>query len=83
MLLIGDINIHVNNADCCLFSLCNFSTHKSGPTLDLVCSVGVGIDQLMNDNLYFSDHKLLTCEFSYSSLLASGILRTQTLQSDC
>lgn len=84
MLLIGNINIHVDNPDCShtanfmdvldCFNLIQhvyFPTHKSGHTLDLVCTKCFDIDQLRNDELYFSDHKLLTYEFSTSATLRS------------
>lgn len=35
--------------------------------MDLVSSVGINIDQHSNDEVYFSDHKLLTCEFTISA----------------
>lgn len=50
----------------------DFSTHKSGHTLDLLCSVGIGIDQLTKDEVNFSDHKLLTSEFTISASLQSS-----------
>lgn len=73
MIVTGDINIHVDNSnsnltvdfmdalDC--FNMTQhvkFPTHNKGHTLDLVCSVGVDIDQLDSSDLCISDHKLLT-----------------------
>lgn len=37
--------------------------------MDLICTVGIDVDQLRNDELHFSDHYLLTCEFTSSASL--------------
>lgn len=81
MILTGDINIHVDNfnnnltvefmevLDC--FNMTQhvkFPTHNKGHTLDLVCSVGVDIDQLDSSDLCISDHKLLTFNLNIPSL---------------
>lgn len=73
MVLLGDINIHVDNKTCLntvqfmdtldCFNITqhvNFPTHNKGHTLDLVCSVDVDINQLESHELPISDHKLLS-----------------------
>lgn len=74
IVLTGECNIHVDNQNCnntvcfmetleCfnLTQYVNFSTHKYGHTLDLVCATGVTIDWLeCTDVSCISDHKLIT-----------------------
>lgn len=74
IVLTGEFNIHVDNQNCnntvcfmetleCfnLTQYVNFSTHKYGHTLDLVCATGVTIDWLeCTDVSCISDHKRIT-----------------------
>lgn len=69
VLLLGDFNFHIDNKKCkhtsnfldlldCLnlTQHVNFPTHSLGHTLDLVCSTGLTIQQLISRNLHISDH---------------------------
>jgi len=72
VLLLGDFNIHVDSNDSNtateLLDILNcfnitqhvdFSTHKKGHTLDLICTTGIAISNLTTYDLSISDHLAL------------------------
>lgn len=80
ILLLGDINVHVDDKSCHTASeflspldSFNFTQHITGPThsgghtLDLILSLGLDIGPVCREDIFISDHKYILFDLSFIS----------------